>query len=98
MIRARLLPLIFPVLLAACAAGVAPVPVGPVVPSGPADTCGAGPYADMIGQEATALERVLILRQVRVIRPGMAITMDFRPERINFDVDGAGRVVRIWCG
>ena len=86
--------------LSACAplalppqAGVEP---GPAMPA--ADTCGAGPYAGLIGQPATALERVLILRQVRVIRPGDAVTMDFREDRINFLIDGSERIARITCG
>lgn len=86
--------------LAACAPGQSPdpAPTGPAVPPPEADTCGAAPYARLIGQDATALERELILRQVRVIRPGMAVTMDFRAERINFDIDDANRIARIFCG
>ena len=87
------IPLAF---LAACAAPV--VELEQSVPVGAQDTCQASPYAGLIGQDATALERVLILRQVRVIRPGMAVTMDFRSERINFDIDNGNRIARIWCG
>ena len=86
--------------LAACVPGdtVSPTPERPAVPPADQDTCGAAPYARLIGQDATALERELILRQVRVIRPGMAVTMDFRPERINFDIDENDRIARIFCG
>lgn len=70
------------------------------------DSCGAAPYAGLVGQDATALERALIMRQVRVVRPGMAITMDFSPERINFDIgppqgpadNQIEPITRIWCG
>ena len=92
----RLLAL--PLLLAACVPAQPGTPSGPAVPPAGQDTCGAGQYAGLVGQDATALERVLIIGQVRVIRPGDAVTMDFRAERINFDIDAAGRVARIYCG
>lgn len=72
--------------------------MGPPVPSPEQDSCGAGPYASLVGQDATALERVLIMRQIRVIRPGQAITMDYRPERINFEIGQDGTIARITCG
>lgn len=93
-------------LLAACGA-VAPAPPagsGPTpVPAPADDTCGAAPHAALVGQPATALERVLILRQVRLIRPGTAVTEDFVPARINFhisapDLAGVETVTRIACG
>ncbi|SLN33861.1 I78 family peptidase inhibitor [Roseisalinus antarcticus] len=71
---------------------------GPSVPVGADDTCGAAPHAALVGRDATALERVLIMRQVRVIRPGDAVTMDLRPERINFDIAETGIIARIRCG
>ena len=74
------------------------MPVQPSVPPPQSDTCGAGPYARLVGQDATALERELILRQVRVIRPGQAVTQDFRPVRLNFEVGGSGQIARIFCG
>lgn len=48
------------------------------------DTCGAAPYAYLLGQSGVALERVLILRQVRVLRPGMAAGAETRPARLTF--------------
>lgn len=62
------------------------------------DSCGAAPHAALVGQDATALERVLIIGPVRVIRPGMAVTMDYQPDRINFEIGQDGRIVRIYCG
>lgn len=90
-------PVAFALALAAC--DVTPPPAdAPAMPPADQDTCGAAPYATLIGQRDTALERVLILRQVRVIRPGQAITMDFRPERINFVIDEQSLIARIYCG
>jgi hypothetical protein len=86
-------------LLAACGTGspVAP-PDGPAVPSVAEDTCGAAPYGGLVEQDATALERVLIMRQVRLIRPDQAVTMDFSAERINFWIGADNRIERITCG
>ena len=89
-------------MIAGCAGGAQNLGIDVRIPAGTpmpeTDTCGAAPHGGVIGQDATALERVLILRPVRVIRPGTAVTQDFAPGRINFDIDGAGRVARIWCG
>jgi hypothetical protein len=85
--------------LSACSTR-APLPFTPAdpVPVGAADTCGAAPYGSLIGQDATALEKVLILRQVRVIRPGTPVTEDFKPVRINFNIGADERIRTITCG
>lgn len=70
----------------------------PPLPPPEQDQCAAGQYAELVGQDATALERVLILGQVRVIRHGTAVTMDYRPERINFVIDPANTIESIRCG
>jgi len=92
----------FPVLLSlialmACDTPAPDLPARPTLPDAAADTCGAGGYGELIGQDATALERELIMRPVRVIRPGMAITMDFRQDRINFEIDAMNRIASIGC-
>jgi peptidase inhibitor I78 family protein len=35
---------------------------------------------------------------VRVVRPGQMITLEFNAERLNIEVDGSGRVIRVRCG
>ncbi len=35
--------------------------------------------------------------RVRVIRPGMAVTMDYREDRVNLDVDADNRVLAVRC-
>jgi hypothetical protein len=79
------------ILLAGCTAAQAPLPPQTE------DTCGAAQFADLIGQNATALERTLILGPVRVIRPGDAVTMDLRPDRINFNIGPDETIQRIAC-
>jgi hypothetical protein len=96
--KTALLPLIL--MLAACAElQVAEPPAQrPALPPPAEDTCGAGAYAALIGRQATTLETVLLMRQVRLIRPDTMVTMDFRPERINFEIDENERIFRIYCG
>ncbi len=80
--------------LSACAAPAPPEP-----PKAPlSDDCGASDYQSLVGQDATALEKVLILGQVRLIRPGTAVTLDFRADRINFYIDASNEILRIRCG
>ncbi len=89
--------------LAACGGAPSTV-VSPAPPqiaqAAPEDlaVCGGAPYVRLVGQDATALERELILRQVRIVRPGSAVTADFRAERLNFTIDTAGRIARVSCG
>ena len=78
--------------LAGCTAAEPPLP--PQIE----DTCGAARFADLIGQDATALEKVLLLGPVRVIRPGDAMTMDFRPDRVNFKINAKETIQMIDCG
>jgi hypothetical protein len=34
----------------------------------------------------------------RIIRPGMAVTMDFAPARLNIDINAAETITRVHCG
>lgn len=36
--------------------------------------------------------------RMRVIKPGMAVTMDFREDRVNLEVDADNRVISVRCG
>jgi hypothetical protein len=95
-------------LLAACGDGQAPVAVAPVAsayqpPALPlSDTCGAAPNAALVGQPATALERVLIMRPVRLLRGAAAAVPATNPTRINFVIaptPAGGEVIQaITCG
>ncbi|MCO4848320.1 MAG: hypothetical protein KC448_10160 [Yoonia sp.] len=73
-------------------------PVGQSLPSGLDDTCRAVRYHPLLKQDATALEKVLILGPVRIIRPNSIVTQDYRPERMNFHIDAANRIGKISCG
>jgi hypothetical protein len=87
--------------LAACTATApqtAKDPIGQTLPTGIDDTCGAIRYHTLLKKDATALEKVLILGQVRVVRPNSIVTQDYRPERMNFHINAANRIGRISCG
>lgn len=62
------------------------------------DACGAAARRDLVGRDATTLERELILGPVRVIRPGQPATGELMPRRINFDIDADEGIARVWCG
>ena len=78
--------------LAACTASE------PTLPPPGTDTCNANEYSALIGQDATALERVMLLGMVRVIKPDSIVTKDYRLERINFYVDETNAISAIKCG
>ncbi|MEL6571702.1 MAG: hypothetical protein AAFQ64_08600 [Pseudomonadota bacterium] len=86
--------------LAACSTRPPAAPPPPVQsgPEGAADTCGAAPYRYLIGEEATALERVLILRSVRVNWPEDQLDGASKPDRLNFNINALGKIVSLTCG
>lgn len=86
-------------LLSACATPL-PKPVHP--PGGSADECGAARLGAYLGKTAdeqtTAAIRAAVGHdRIRVIRPGMAVTMDYRADRLNVDVGENGRIRRVYC-
>ena len=77
----------------------------PATPPGDAAAqCNAGAAQSFVGQEATeatvaeAQTAAGATGAVRVIKPGQAVTMDFRGDRLNVEVDERNAIVRITCG
>ena len=65
--------------------------------------CDAGGLEDLVGRPATAdlggeALRRSGARTLRWIRPGDAVTMDFRDDRLNIHLDAQHRVERLACG
>jgi hypothetical protein len=87
-------------LIAFVLGGCAPVAPLPGLPSG---KCSTAPLGNLVGRPATAS---LISRArhrvgataVRTIRPGQAVTMDYREGRLNVNVDDRNRVRSFTCG
>jgi len=64
----------------------------------PPDACGASALQDLVGQPGSVLETMRFSQDLRVIPPGTAVTMDYREDRLNIDLDEAGQITRVWCG
>ena len=54
-----------------------------------------GKPGDAVAEDARAATGA---KSVRVIRPGQAVTQDYRIDRLNLETDDAGTVVRVRCG
>ena len=62
-------------------------------------------FEEWVGQEMSE-EMIQIIkdaqggkgRPFRILPPGSAMTMDHSPARVNFDLDDAGNITRVWCG
>ena len=85
--------------LAACVP-VEPGPGGPYPPVTPGgvNQCGALDLQFLVGGPASALDTMRFNKPVRVIYPDTAVTMDYNPDRLNFEVDRTGRISRVNCG
>lgn len=62
----------------------------------PEEPCGANAFRQVVGKQIGNVT-VPADRDVRIIGPDTAVTMDYRPDRLNFDVDGQGKVLRVHC-
>ena len=91
-------------LLAACTGRSGPCPIQDPNPlPQAADVCHAGelqrylnalPTADVMAAIASAAGA----QNVRTIRPGEAVTMDYRETRLNIELGEDGRIKRLRCG
>ncbi len=86
------------VIVLAALAGCATAPLDPT-PKGLHDQCGAVPLQGLVGQERSAIAgQRFAASSVRLILPGMAVTQDFRPDRLNILISDADRIAAIRCG
>jgi hypothetical protein len=76
--------------LSAC---MAEAPLDPMAPS-----CGAEALQHLVGQPVANFTPPPQAKAVRVIGPDMAVTMDFRPDRLNVEHDKANIITRVACG
>lgn len=89
---------------AACTAPYAGTPAPDLAPGAPIDgPCSADNAQDLIGEQATSDLGLRIMqrtaaRALRWIQPDQAVTMDYRPDRVNVHLDASNRVERITCG
>lgn len=93
MIRSMLfLPLL--VALTACQSPLSSPQPGPIDLT---PTCGADRLQGLIGQDAGIITDLEIDTPLRVLHPGMAVTADYSPNRLNIMVDENGLITRVWC-
>ena len=81
--------------LLALAACVEPAP--PAEPEPAPDLCNATAMQGLVGQPASVLRDMMLRAGTRVINPGDAVTMDFRPDRMNIEIGADGRIEKIAC-
>lgn len=62
------------------------------------NACGAKDLQGLTGQSVRVLETMRFGTELRLIRPGTAVTMDFRPDRLNIETDADERITRVYCG
>ncbi len=89
--------------LSACASMAAPPMSGPTPAMSAPGVCNAEAARWAIGQpvDDALVNRVLRetgSRDARVIRPGQVVTMDYREDRVNIDVNDRGAVTGVRCG
>jgi len=60
------------------------------------DTCGAAQYSALVGTNIAAATFPADAG-IRVIRPGDMVTEDFRPDRLNINVDANGVITSLEC-
>ena len=68
----------------------------------PQSECDAAKAEAFIGRDAPLVAEQARLatgaKAVRVIGPDQAVTMDFRPDRLNLETSADGKVVKARCG
>jgi hypothetical protein len=91
-------PALLPLPILALAACVPSAPPEAPPPLPPENACGAADLQSLVGQPAAVLDTMRFGGPVRVIRPGMAVTMDYSADRLTIEIDRRERIARVSCG
>jgi hypothetical protein len=91
--RAFSLLLCAPLLLSACV-----MEPTPVQPPDTLASCGANRLQYLVGQPGVVLDGMRFAQDVRVIQFGMAVTMDYKADRLNIWLDRRDVIERVTCG
>lgn len=75
-----------------------PVPVPQPQPQADLSSCHAVGLEGLIGQPVRLLPSQGAWGTLRVIKPGMMVTKDYSPTRLNVQVDDSGIIVALSCG
>ncbi|QNL18552.1 hypothetical protein HXX25_03875 [Hyphobacterium sp. CCMP332] len=60
--------------------------------------CDAEMLFYLVGQDINEIDVATLPQPRRIIPPGTAVTMDYRADRTNIELDDGDRVVRVYCG
>jgi len=87
--------------LSSCAS--APSAADPALPATRPGTCQTEPVQWAVGQPAEQATMARVWREsgaglIRPIGPKQAVTRDYRPDRVNVELDAANVITRISCG
>lgn len=89
----KALLLLLPVcILAGCVENQAPA-----APQPQPDTCQAARFQGLVGQPRAVIDSMKLPGSARVIGPKDAVTMDFRADRLNFEIDDKALIAKIGC-
>lgn len=102
----RLMMLALPIALAGCAPIDRETTTGqrePISLRDEGDECGASLVSTYVGLRATTQLRSDVTtrsaaKSVRWIVPDSAVTMDYRPDRLNVELDRDDKILRFTCG
>lgn len=102
-LRGLAVPLVVLMLSVGACATMGPPPEPAPVAAGGAGMCNAEAVRWVIGRAPTpdVVERARVesgSATVRVIRPGEVVTMDYRGDRLNLDVNANGAITGARCG
>ena len=91
---------LFPVVFALAACASQPAADEATASTG---TCNAEPAQSYVGKPATdanieAAFKASGAKTMRSIKPGQAVTMDYREDRVNVSQDASGNIERVSCG
>ncbi|WP_312530306.1 I78 family peptidase inhibitor [Paracoccus sp. (in: a-proteobacteria)] len=88
----RLLMLAPVLMVAACVETQPPATIEPAP-----DACKASSFQGLIGQPAAAVEKMKFPEGTRILRPNMAVTADYRVDRLNVEIGNSGKVEKVSC-
>ncbi|MEA1942122.1 MAG: I78 family peptidase inhibitor [Pseudomonadota bacterium] len=95
------------VIVAGLAVAACSTPADRRAPSGTGDAaatrpapspCGAAQMGYLVGQQVEEVDLRTLSGNVRLIYPDTPVTEDYRPGRLNLDLDASGVILRPWCG
>jgi hypothetical protein len=79
-------------------AGCVSEPVLTPPPIDMTENCGAEALQNLVGKPKSVLDTMTFAQPVRVIGPGMAVTMDYNPQRLNINYDKKDIIISLTCG